>query len=74
MEYERVVEHLFRALEVSVLDRAADRVEHQCDTGKCLNGPVVEEERESAPLVLLGGDQLFGEPRPLSRVVQQANR
>ena len=69
MADERLVEHLFRALEISVLDRSADGVEHQRDAGERLNRAVVEEEREPPPLVLLGGDQLFGEPCPFGRVV-----
>ena len=41
------------------------RVEHQRDARHRLHGAVVEEEREPAPLLLLGGDQLIGEPRVL---------
>ena len=41
-----------------------------------LHGPVVEEEREPAPLVLLGGDDLLGESRALGfaalRVLEDA--
>jgi hypothetical protein len=32
-------------------------VEHQSDSGELLHGPVVQEQREASPLVLLGGDQ-----------------
>ena len=38
---------------------------HEGDPGHGLDGPVVEEEREPAPLVLLGGDELLGQPGAL---------
>ncbi len=44
------------------------RVEHQRDPGEVLNRPVVEEEGDPPPLVLLGGDQpVEALGRPLNR-------
>ena len=40
-------------------------VEHQRDPGEVLDRPVVEEEREPAPLVLLGRDDPLDEPLAL---------
>jgi hypothetical protein len=39
-----------------------DRVEHQRNAGERLNGPVVELQREAAPLVLLRGYPLLELP------------
>ena len=49
------------------LHRGNDRVEHQRDPRHGLNGPVVQEEREPPALLLLGRDQLVGEPGVLGR-------
>ena len=38
---------------------------HERDPGHCLHGPVVEEEREPAALVLLGRDELLGQTAAL---------
>ena len=48
-----------------VVDRLHGCVEHQRDPGEGLDGPVVEEEREPAPLVLLGRDDPLDEPLAL---------
>src|SRR5258708_23953413 len=63
---ERVGEDLARRLEVALLDRVSDGVEHQRDPGERLHGAVVEEERDPAALVLLRGDQAFREPVELA--------
>ena len=54
-----------RRLRPAVVDRLHRRVEHQRDPGEVLHRPVVEEEREAAPLVLLGGDDPLDEPLAL---------
>jgi hypothetical protein len=41
------------------------RVEHERDPGEVLHRPVVEEEGEPPPLVLLGRDDPLDEPLPL---------
>ena len=46
-----------RLLGPAAFDRVGDRVEHQRDPRERLHRPVVEEERDPPPLVLLGGDQ-----------------
>ena len=46
-----------------VSQRVQRPVEHQRDPGELLHRPVVQEEREPPPLVLLGGDQ------PVERLV-----
>ena len=43
-------------LRLALVDRLHGGVEHQRDPGQALHGPVVEEEREPAPFVLLGRD------------------
>ena len=65
MALERLGQHLLCGLELALIDRVGNGVEHQRDAGERLNGPVVKEEREPAPLVLLGRDQTLGEPRAL---------
>ena len=55
-----------------VVDRLHRRVEHQRDPGEVLHRPVVQEEREPAPLVLLGGDDPLDEA--LALVVGNALR
>ena len=62
---ERRPEHLLRLVGPVLLDRVDDAVEHQRDARHRLHRAVVEEEREPAPLLLLGRDQLVGEPRVL---------
>ena len=73
---ERIVSRCFSSAEASIafgllgaaaVDRRDHRVEHQRDPRHRLHRPVVEEEREPAALVLLGRDQLIGEPRVLGR-------
>ena len=49
----------------AVVDRLDGRVEHQRDPGEVLHRPVVQEEGEPAPLVLLGGDDPLDEAFPL---------
>ena len=39
------------------LDRVQRRIEHQRDAGQVLHRPVVQEQRDAPPLVLLGRDQ-----------------
>ena len=48
---------------LALLERMHRPVEHQRDPGELLHGAVVQEERQSPPLVLLGRDQ------PLERVI-----
>ena len=62
---ERRAEHLLRLVGAVRLDRVDDAVEHERDPRHRLHRPVVEEEREPATLLLLGRDQLVGEPRVL---------
>ena len=54
------VEDLARLLELAAADQVERRVEHERDAGERLHRPVVEEERDAAPLVLLGCENLFG--------------
>ena len=54
-----------RRLGPAVVDRLHGRVEHQRDPGEVLHRPVVEEEREPPPLVLLGRDDPLDEPLAL---------
>ena len=54
-----------RLLEPPAFERVDHGVEHQRDPRQRLHRPVVEEEREPAPLLLLGGDQLVGQARAL---------
>ena len=61
MQLERVGEHAPARHRDCRLDLVADGVEHQRDARERLHRPVVEEERESPPLVLLGGDQSLRE-------------
>ncbi len=63
---ERARQHLPRVVEAAFLDRVADRVEHQRDSGERLHRAVVEEEREPPALVLLGRDQLLEQADPLA--------
>ena len=51
-----------RCLGPPVVDRLDGRVEHERDPGQVLDRAVVEEEREPAPLILLGGDDPLDEP------------
>ena len=77
MATERVRGDALRVLEPAVVDRGADGVEHQRDSRHGLDGTVVELVREPPPLVLLGGDQLLGEPRLLgeeTRVLARPHR
>ncbi len=62
---EDLREHALRLLEAAGLDRGRDRVQHQRDPRQRLHRPVVEEEREPAALLLLGGDDEVGHPRTL---------
>jgi hypothetical protein len=48
---------------VALLERMHCPIQHQRDPRKLLHRPVVQEQRQPPPLVLLGGDQ------PLERVV-----
>ena len=57
---QRAVEHLRRLLGLAALEEAQRRVEHERDAGERLHRAVVEEERDSPPLVLLGGEDLLG--------------
>ena len=59
-------------LRPAVVDRVQRRVEHERDPGEVLHGPVVEEQREPAALVLLGGDDPLDEPRALVVGVRSA--
>ena len=59
---ERRPEHLLRLVGPVLLDRVDDAVEHERDARHRLHWAVVEEERQPAPLLLLGRDQLVGEP------------
>ena len=72
--FERVGQHLLRGFELAFLDRVADGIEHQRDAGEVLHRPVVEEQRDPAPLVLLGGDQSLGEPSALGCPPGRARR
>src|SRR5919206_519362 len=54
-----------RFLEPALVDRVPDGVQHQRDPGQRLDGAVVELVRKPPPLVLLGRDELLGEPRLL---------
>ena len=65
MPHEGAVQHAPRLVVPPGLDRARRGVEHQRDAGHRLDGPVVELVGKPAPLVLLGCDQLLGEPCPL---------
>ena len=58
---ERVPEDALSLLDLALADCVLNVVEHQPDPGQRLDCGVVEEEREPAPLLLLGGDQLVGE-------------
>jgi hypothetical protein len=62
---ERGPEHLPRLVQPVGADRLDRRVEHQADPGERLDGTVVEEERESSALLLLGDDHLVRELGPL---------
>ena len=55
---DRLAEDLLRVVDAAVVDRVDHAVEHQGDSGHGLNRHVVEEQRESPALVLLGRDQL----------------
>ena len=61
MPRECRTQHLLGFVEPLRLERVGDRVEHEADPGERLHGPVVEEECEPAPLLLLGRDQLIRE-------------
>ena len=69
MPVERLVQNRSRGLEVPVVDRVPDGVQHERDPRKSLHGSVVEEQREAPALVLLCGDQLLGEPGALCSFV-----
>jgi hypothetical protein len=62
---ERARHDAARVLGTALVDRVHRRIEHQRDTGEVLDGPIVQEEREAAPLVLLGGDDPVGEAAAL---------
>ena len=62
MALQRRAEHLLGLLQPLLLQRPDDRVEHQADSRQRLHRPVVEEECEPPALILLGRDQLVGEP------------
>ena len=60
---ERRLDDLARLLGVPVAERVQRPVEHQRDPGELLHRPVVQEQREPPPLVLLCRDQ------PIQRLV-----
>ena len=47
------------SLEIAALDEVERCVEHERDTRERLHRPVVKEQRDAAPLVLLGGENLL---------------
>src|SRR5579862_8654966 len=67
---ERLLEHLDRLLGRAEREEAADRVEHQCNTGERLHRAVVQEERYAAAFVLLGPENLLGDLVTLGVVAQ----
>ena len=55
--------------------KSRDRVEHERDAGERLHRPVVEEQRDAPPLVLLGREDLLGQlARPVGSGVSIASR
>jgi hypothetical protein len=58
---ERRVEDLLGAAGVAAAHEVEGRVDEQGDAGERLHRPVVEEQRDPAPLVLLGREHLLGE-------------
>jgi hypothetical protein len=67
--FERVGEHLLGGVEPALVDCVADGIEHERDSGEILHRPVVEKQRNPAPLVLLGRDEAFGEPSALGSLL-----
>ena len=61
---QRLVEDLAGLLVLAAFDEVGDGVEHQRDAGERLHGPVVQEERDAATLVLLRGEDLLGDLAP----------
>jgi hypothetical protein len=58
---------------MTLVDLVQGRVEHERDAGQRLDRPVVQEDGEPSPLVLLGRDELVGQPCALE-VRVAANR
>jgi hypothetical protein len=58
-------EHALGLVQASRLDGGRHGVEHQRDARHRLDGPVVEEQRQPAALLLLGGHDEIGHARPL---------
>src|SRR6185312_8055452 len=67
LAFYRALDHLRGVLVAAVLDRAERGVVHERQPGHRLDGPVVEEEREAAALVLLSRDELLGQAAALDR-------
>jgi len=63
--FESIRKHLFRVVELALVDRMHDCVEHERDPGERLHRAVMKKQRQPAPLVLFRGDQSFGEPSEL---------
>src|SRR6266480_178674 len=64
--FERGRQYPLGIVEPLGFDRAYRGIEHQTDPGHRLDRPVVKEERQPSPLVLLSCDELLGEACPVS--------
>ena len=62
---DRGLDHLFRLVRATLLERRERRVVHESDAGERLERTVVKDERQPPAFVLLGGDELGREERPL---------
>ncbi len=60
MRDKRPVEDLARLIVLTAADQVERGVEHERDSRERLHRPVVEEEGDAPPLVLLGGEDLLG--------------
>ena len=61
VRHKRPVEDLARLLVLAAPDQVEGGVEHERDARERLHRPVVEEERDAPPLVLLGREDLLGQ-------------